>query len=201
MQEIITHITNSYTPLCILIYGSYADGTYNAHSDFDCAIIVASKSISHDTSFVAEMQLDLFIHTLDEVSNITDYADFAHLHDAIIIKDYNNVAMRLKNGAADHVLNNSAKTDQEKESLKSWLVKMLKRSENRDTEGLFRYHWLLTDSLEIYFSLRDKFYFGPKKSIKYLEDTDISAYNLYGEALKSMEHRLLKDWIDYVIAV
>ena len=44
-------------------------------------------------------------------------------------------------------------TIKEKIFLKDWLQKMLRRAKKGDAEGNFRYHWMLTDALEIYFKL------------------------------------------------
>ena len=182
------------------MYGSYADGTHSENSDFDCMVIVDKKTVSQDNSFVSGIQLDLFIYSLDEIINIDNIDDFVQLYDAQIIKDTDNIASNLVMGINDHISKNSEKSAVEKSNLKSWVVKMLRRAEQNDTEGLFRYHWLLTDSLEIYFILRNMYYFGPKKSIAYLKKNDATAYALFDSSLKTVGLLYLKEWITYVVA-
>lgn len=41
-----------------------------------------------------------------------------------------------------------------------------------DTDGYYRWHWLLYDSLEIYFDVKGLHYYGPKKALRYMEQTD-----------------------------
>jgi len=181
------------------MYGSYADGTHSENSDFDCMVIVDKKTVSQDNSFVSGIQLDLFIYSLDEIINIDNIDDFVQIYDAQIIKDTDNVASNLVMGINDHIYKNSEKPAVEKNNLKSWMVKMLRRAEHSDTEGLFRYHWLLVDSLEIYFIQRNMYYFGPKKSIAYLKNNDVAAYTLFDRALKTVDSLCLKEWITYVV--
>jgi len=200
MREIIEYIENKYNPASILVYGSYADGSNSACSDFDCMIIVNGKSVSHDTSIVGGVQLDLFIYTLDEIGNVEDYSDFVQICDARIIKDAQNAASQLIEKVNGYILTNKAKPAGEKENLKAWMLKMLRRAEQNDIEGSYRYHWALTDSLEIYFILRDTYYFGPKKGINYLRKNDSIAHELFEKALRTIDYQCLKDWINYVVS-
>ncbi len=48
---------------------------------------------------------------------------------------------------------------------------MLRRTERGDTEGYYRLHWVLTDSLSIYYDLRGEYYFGPKKALRRMANT------------------------------
>mgnify|MGYP002508212092 CR=1 FL=1 len=41
-----------YSPLSIILYGSYANGTNNLNSDFDALVISHHHEEFHDTSFV-----------------------------------------------------------------------------------------------------------------------------------------------------
>ena len=196
MQNIISYITDKYNPLCIVVYGSYADDTYNPLSDFDCMIIVANKAAAHDTSVVDGVQLDLFIHSTDEV----DLIDCTPFFYAKIIKDTNDIAKGLVNKAKSYITNKAKKTILEKDSLKSWLCKMLARAKSDNADGLFRRHWALTDSLEIYFDLRDKFYFGPKKAIATLRNDDVKGFQLFDNTLRSMDYNDFEEWIKHVVA-
>lgn len=46
-----------------------------------------------------------------------------------------------------------------------WLEKMLARATKGDIEGDFRRHWLLSDLLEDYCALRERWYQGPKQAL------------------------------------
>ena len=75
-------------------------------------------------------------------------------------------------------------SEAEKEFYKSWFKKMLKRTQKEDVEGNFRFHWMLTDSLEIYFKIKGIWYMGSKKSLKWLYDNDREMYSLYERAFR-----------------
>lgn len=47
---------------------------------------------------------------------------------------------------------------------------MFERAKRGDCEGLFRWHWVLIDSLEIFFDIMHHPYFGPKKTLKWMEE-------------------------------
>ena len=42
MEEIINYLNQKYQPLSLILYGSYANGTNNAGSDFDVLVIAAT---------------------------------------------------------------------------------------------------------------------------------------------------------------
>ena len=61
MEQIIEYIKQKYSPLSIIVYGSYAIGTNNLNSDFDALVFSQHHSQFHDTSFVDGVQLDVFV--------------------------------------------------------------------------------------------------------------------------------------------
>ena len=60
---------------------------------------------------------------------------------------------------------------------------MYKRSLKNDLEGNLRLHWLLVDSLEVYFKINRLWYFGPKRSLEWLKLNNIDAYEVFKNAL------------------
>lgn len=201
MNTILEYIRKTYHPMCIMVYGSYANGTNNEFSDFDCMIIVDKKTISHDSSVIDSVRLDLFIYTLDEISQITDIEEVIQIFDANIIYDTDNLGKQLKEQVQSYINEHSKSSEAEKDNNRKWLLKMVERTTRNDTEGYYRYHWALVDSLEIYCSMRDKYYFGPKKTIAYLKKNDKQGYQYLDDTLRSMDTDKLNQWIYYVIDV
>ena len=72
---------------------------------------------------------------------------------------------------------------------------MLVRTARGDAEGYFRWHWLLCDSLEIYFDIKQLYYFGPKKSLRSMAKSDPESYRIYSRALKDWNQASLSEWI------
>lgn len=64
LEKIIEYIEQKYNPLSIILYGSYANGTNNLNSDFDALVISYDHEQFHDTSFVNDIQLDVFVFEL-----------------------------------------------------------------------------------------------------------------------------------------
>ena len=61
MEQVIAYLKQTYNPLSILVYGSFADGSHSANSDFDALVISESHPPFHDVSFVNGIQLDVFV--------------------------------------------------------------------------------------------------------------------------------------------
>lgn len=161
-EKIIEYLVKTYNPEAIITYGSYADGTANANSDFD-ALIIASTSKVHDESVVDGVTLDVFIYPSEmDIDNI-DPDEFIQIHDGIIELDKGGIAAKLK-----------------------------------EREGYFRWHWLLTESLEIYFDIIRERYWGPKKALLKLRKSNSEAYEIYEAALKNFDRGSLSDWIAYL---
>ena len=61
---------------------------------------------------------------------------------------------------------------------------MFERAKRGDCEGLFRWHWVLIDSLEIFFDIMHHPYFGPKKTLKWMEEKHPESFDCYRKAPK-----------------
>lgn len=199
MEALIEYLKNTYSPIGMICYGSYSDGTQNSQSDFDALLICSEGESRHDTSFFGDVKLDVFIFPTEAVMHPEHPEAFLQIHDGIVIQDESEIAANLLQQIRDYVAAIPPKTSAEKEELKSWCGKMLNRAKRRDVEGIYRAHWLLTDSLEIYCDIRDRFYFGPKKTILKMEREDPFGYSLLCAAMTSLEH--LERWINYIFEV
>ncbi|WP_194191578.1 nucleotidyltransferase domain-containing protein [Clostridium chrysemydis] len=194
---IMDHIIDKYEPHTVILYGSYADGSNNENSDFD-ALVITDKDLNfHDGSIVNGVQLDIFIYNTSFKDNI-NYEDYVQIHDGEIIIDKNGVGKDLQDKVCELIKNTTKKSKEEKEHQLEWCEKMLLRSKRDNIEGYFRWHWLLVDSLEIYFILCDEYYYGPKKSLLKLEKTNKDAFDSYSKALRNIDSKSLEDWVEYL---
>ena len=75
---------------------------------------------------------------------------------------------------------------------------MLARTARGDAEGYYRWHWLLSDRLEIYCDIKHIYYRGPKKALRYMEKNDDGSFRIYLKALESMDRDGLSDWVRYL---
>ena len=99
--------------------------------------------------------------------------------------DRDGLGLALKERAADWLARRPVKSLDELRVQTAWCRKMLRRTQRGDAEGLFRLHWLLTDSLEICCDLLGRPYQGPKKSLRWLAEARPEGYALYTAALAS----------------
>ena len=196
MENLIAYLRSRYDPVGLICYGSYRDGTRNEQSDFDALLLIREGKCVHDISEVGGVQMDVFVYP----QNWTFAPeDFVQLYDGAVIIDETGAAAQLLHQVRQYVDKYPRKTQEEKHELKSWCTKMLFRAKRTDAEGSYRSHWLLTDSLQIYCDIRDRFYFGPKKTILWMQKYDPKGFALLS---KTMDDRSSLDlWINYIFEV
>lgn len=199
MQTIIDYIMTAYQPLAIIFYGSYADGTQGEGSDFD-ALVIAPGEARHDNACIGGVTLDVFIQPPEAFEGNYDACNFVQLFDGKILLDTDGLAARLVERVQTWVRALPAKSAQEIDQSLSWCLKMLRRAERADAEGLYRMHWLLIESLEIYCDSRALPYFGPKKALKRMQTGDPKAFACYERALREGSLDALKAWIEQLTA-
>ena len=199
METILNYIKQTYAPSGILVYGSYANGTNSETSDFDALVVTERATAARDNHTVVDgVRMDLFFYTPEALEGDIDLSELARIVDGTIVLDTNGALARLTARVAAHIEALPPKTDEEKAVGIAWCEKMLARASRRDAEGLYRHHWLLTDSLEIVCDIVGWRYLGPKKMLARLEAEDAEGARLYQAALASMEHAALADWVGHI---
>ena len=197
---IIRYLEQEYSPLSIIVCGSYASGDEDEFSDFDCLLIVEDKQRDIDRSTVCGVQLDCHIYTVFDTC-AEDIDPFLICYDSVILKDRYGAAKALKERVREYAESHSATSQNEKDTIVSWTQKTLKRIKKRDVEGNYRAISLLSVSLEDYFLLRDMFYPGSRKAALYLRDNDPEGYELYRTAVTLRTNSSIEEWAKHVIAV
>ena len=193
------YLLQTYQPEAILVYGSFADGSAGENSDFD-ALVIARGEKRHDASVVGGIVLDVFVVPPEFFAGAYDPEEFIQLADGKILLDKNGTADRLQRQICDHLARWTPKTDAELWQELEWCRKMIARTQRGDAEGYYRWHWLLTDSLEIYFDVQRRYYRGPKKALRQLAQEAPQAYCLYTQALQTLDRDALTRWIDFLSA-
>ena len=194
MEKLIAYLRRTYDPVGLICYGSYRDGTQTGESDFDALVLTREEDSIHDTSVVEGVRLDVFVYP---VAKRFSPEDNLQIYDGAVIMDETGAAAALVQTVRQYVDSYPKKTPEEKEELKSWCMKMLLRAKREDAEGRYRGHWLLTDSLQIYCDVRDRCYFGPKKTILRMQKEDPEGFMLLCSAME--DRRQLSRWINYML--
>ena len=192
------YIKREYDPLSIILYGSYANGTNNLNSDFDALVISGDHEQYHDTSFVNGIQLDVFVYPASYFDGEYDCNDFVQIFDGKIIADREEKGKTLQARVISYLQNRPRKTKAEIQASIDWCEKMFERVKRWDAEGMFRWHWVLIDSLEIFCDVVQHPYFGPKKALKWMEENHPAAFALYKNALTEFRLESLEKWISYL---
>ena len=198
MEQIIEYLKHTYNPLSIILYGSYANGTNNLNSDFDSLIISYDHEQFHDTSFVNGIQLDVFVYPASYFDGDYDCNDFIQIFDGKIIVDSGERGKALQAKVQSYLQNRPQKSKAEINANVDWCIKMLARVKRCDAEGMFRWHWVLIDSLEIFCDVMRHPYWGPKKSLKWMEENHPTAFACYQTALAEFSIDSLENWIAYI---
>ena len=118
--------------------------------------------------------------------------------DGKIILDKNGMGGWLKKNVLDYIERIPLKTEEDISQEIKWCEKMLLRTMRGDVEGYYRWHWVLCDSLEIYFDIKGIHYYGPKKALHFMEESDSEAFHIYSKALLEFNQEGLSDWINYL---
>lgn len=197
MQSIVQYLIDKYHPLAIIKYGSYCNGTNTASSDYDALVITDNKSTGHESSIVCNIQLDVFIYTASQVQDTANIDKLLGVYDGVILLDTDNLAHALVERIRHHIDNWHSSYDDDLFAVQ-WCDKMLARAHSNTAEGFYRWHWVLTDSLEMYMSLCDCYYFGCKKALNYLQQHDQVGFNIYTQALMNFQLDTLSNWITHI---
>lgn len=195
MQKVIDYLVSKYDPECLILYGSYADGSCNANSDLDAIILADVSEQIHDVSVVDGIELDVFVYPADASLAPEDYPQLYH---SKILIDRKGRGAQLRDSVITYIDQYPGKSAEEIRNDIVWCEKMLSRSKRGDAEGFYRWHWVLCDSLEFYCNIRGRFYFGPKKTLRWMREHDIMAYDIYSATLSGMEHDRLADWVEFL---
>jgi len=167
----------------ILLYGSRADGSAGADSDYDVAAFGPIDKSFRVARLIDAVYLDGFVYP--EALLLEPTEEYLKLRGSHVV---------LQRGAeAEDFLSKPEEIfrrgpeplpSDEIEARKVWAHKMAARMQRADLEGNYRRAWLLTALLEDYFHLRGLWYQGPKKSLRLLEQFDAPTYDAMRLALE-----------------
>jgi len=181
IENIRNYLKEQYNCHSIILYGSFANGTYTDESDIDIICFCDNVLKKNDTTIINGRQLDAWMY---DTNMMTKQEELLHINGGKILLDEKDLCTTLL-ANIEELFNEGARklTLEEINFQKNWLMKMLNRAKKDDIEGNFRYHWMLVDSLEIYFDIKGLWYLGPKKSLYWLKENDRNAYKLFNDAL------------------
>lgn len=182
IEQVKAYLTDKYDCHTLILYGSYAEGDFSSDSDLDVIGFSDNEDDLNDTTMIGGVQLDAWIKGTSQLDMPQAYI---HTLNSIILLDerglghnFTTEIIKIFEKGTDPISTN------QREFLKAWLVKMQRRTLRSDAEGLYRYHWMLKDSLEIYFELKNLWFLGVKKSLKWLEKNEPEVFVMFEDSFR-----------------
>lgn len=192
------YLIKKYNCHTIILYGSYSRNDYTEESDVDivCFSDTATED-KNDVDMYEGKQLDVWIYPTEKTNHPEQFLRILKgeiwLNEKDRAEAFLSTIQRLFDEGPTKLSN------EQKDFLKAWLRKMHIRSKKDDIEGNFRFHWMLKDSLEIYFELKGLWYLGPKLSFRWLQANDTSAYELFNNAFAAeAKPHSIEQLLDYI---
>ena len=195
---VIQYLLQTHHPRAIIVTGSYADGTYNKASDFDCWLIGQDeKRALCDTSIVNGIELQAEIYPQAYFESMTLYW-LRYFVDAIIVYDPEGLAEKFLQNTQEKLAAYPCMPPKQKEQAIAYLEKMLRRASTQDIHGDYRGHLMLAQSLESWCDLSDRIFLGPKKTLRLMEAADPASTAIYRRALRSFDAEDMCAWIRHL---
>jgi hypothetical protein len=183
IDQIVDELRTKYGCHTVILYGSRAHGDQRPNSDYDLLGIRAGGGRLRDARRWNGAYLDLLIYPEHLVAR----------PDETMLQWLGGVVLHQKDHLGDTLLARldvifragpAPLPEDERETRRVWVGKMLDRAREGGIEANYHRVWLLTSLLEDYFQLRDQWYLGPKKSFLWLKEHDLATYTAFDLALQ-----------------
>lgn len=201
ITQVCEDLRASHAAHTILLYGSHADGSASADSDYDLAAFAPIDTSFRIARVVQGRYLDAFVYP--EALLLAPDEDLLKLREGRVLLERGSAGRALLNRLdAIYARGPTPLPADEIEARKVWAHKMLARMTRGDAEGHYRRVWLLWALLEDYFHLRGQWYEGPKRALRWLLQADPQTHdamrlalapNASDEAIASLVHRVVGD--------
>jgi len=198
---ILEYLLQTHNPRAIIITGSYADGTYNEASDFDCWLIGRDeKTARHDTSIVNGVELQAEIYPLHYFMNMP-MRRIEFFIDAVIAYDSDGAAQQFMDHVQFQLRHDPCMPPEIKQQRMAYLEKMLRRAEKQDFNGDLRGHLLLFQTAEAWCDFSDRVYPGAKKSLRLMQQADPESAEVFRRALRTFDIGDIRAWVSRLRSV
>ncbi|MDO6762932.1 nucleotidyltransferase domain-containing protein [Agarivorans sp. 1_MG-2023] len=176
-EKAIKEVVDRYDPHTVIVYGSRARGDATNESDVDMACFLDAPSVTEDFRNFDGIFLDAWIYPTKSMKNTDDFVQMGKAFCAVDKFGYGELLLqkiedRIEAGPIPL-------TNKQKRNIIELRIKNLKRISNNDVEGNHRRAYLQYTLLETYFILRDKWFFGAKSSLSWLQENDQVAFALF----------------------
>lgn len=201
VSGILRYLIETHNPRAIIITGSYADGTYNETSDFDCWLIGREENRArHDTSIVNGVELQAEIYPMHYFMNLP-MRRIEFFTDVVIAYDPEGAAQEFMDHVHQRLQQDPCMPPEKKAQTMAYLEKMLRRAARQDFHGDLRGHLMLFQSMEYWCDFSDRVYLGSKKTLRCMEQVDPESAAIFRRAMRSFDLKDMQAWIDRLRSV
>jgi hypothetical protein len=167
----------------VMLYGSRADGSATAESDYDVVVFAPIGNAMRDARQHNGDYLDIFVYP--ESVLIEPSEEFLHLRQSQVLLQRGNEGDTFLEQLDILFQQGPAPLPPDEITARiTWIHKMLARMQRGDAEGNYRRIWLLFSLLEDYFQLRRQWYQGPRKSLALLQRSEPEMHAKFVSALE-----------------
>jgi hypothetical protein len=184
-DRLVVVLTARWRPHTIPMYGSRARGDATPDSDWDVCCVAAIAAVEHHGWIEDGAFLDVFVypglvHPGPE--------DLRMLGSRVLLDERGLAAPYLAELRALEARGPTPMPSHQRAMGTTWIAKMTARGRRglddpADFEAHYRRHWLLKDLLEYAFTLRDRWYGGPKLALATLRREEPALWALFEAAL------------------
>ena len=176
LDQVCKELVAAHAVHTILLYGSRADGSAGADSDYDVAAFGPIDKSFRVARLADGAYLDVFVYP--EALLLEPTEEYLKLRGSHVVVQRGAEAEDFLS-KLDEIFRRGPEPlpSDEIEARRVWAHKMAARIQRADLEGNYRRVWLLTALLEDYFHLRGLWYQGPKKALRWLQEFDVPAYD------------------------
>lgn len=128
IKKITNALLQEYAPQSMILYGSYADGSFDQDSDFDALLICDAPPCEKRRDMLEGVRLDVHFVSSDELILGADPEEYLQVHDGVLLRDEHGVGAKLIESVRDYVAQQPFKTHEEKVLELAWCDKMRARS-------------------------------------------------------------------------
>lgn len=197
MHRLTEALIHRWQPESVLVYGSFADGTEDALSDFDALVITREPAPPRDQRPLMGRRQDVWF-LRPETVDVIEPVDWPQLYHAIPLWDPEGMGERLIADVREAVDAQPLPSPSQLTDELAWMDRMLARAASGSEEGRYRLLWLITDSLEIWCGLARRQSFGAKKSLALLRSADPEGHDLYSRALMNPATETAAAWVAHL---